>query len=499
MHMFVGWLALTPLAVANRAIAPELTIAEPTAAGTIVETAASPMAAAPTEEAKPETLFIRAEHVITRPGHDLGNAQILVRGGRILAIGTDLSKPDGAREITGRYACAGMIDAWGAIGLGQEVVEDSTGTAATRTADGVDPYNFEVLRRDALRAGVTTARVQSGASARVGGLGAIIRLAPGLTREEMLVVPDCNLWMTVGLSQPGQPFFEQQGETFVMTGFGSRPMDPFERIEGVDRLMSMLQAGKNYLVSKNEYKHELEAWQKTIAEKEAELEKDAKKAKKDREKAEKEATEKGKKFEDKKYKEDKKPTAPRYDEDNEIVARAANGEIPLIIHANRVAEIRALLTGSESMGRLRLVIAGGAEAMYFSDKLAERRIPVIVWPAPMGKSRPDEFEGNDLSLAARLAKSGVKVLIGSGGMDPAATRDLPLLADLAIGAGLDREEAFEALTTGAATTLDASDRIGSLEAGKDADILVLDGEPLVSTTRVLFVVAGGRVVVTPED
>jgi imidazolonepropionase-like amidohydrolase len=497
MHMSVGWLALAPFAVANGAIAAEPAVA----AARNVASAVAPLASAedPDVGAKPETLFIRAEHVITRPGRDLGQASILVRGGRILAIGTDLAKPDDAREITGRYACAGMIDAWGAIGLGQDSIEESGGSAATRTTDGLDPYNFEVMRRDALRAGITTARVQAGAPSRVGGLGAVIRLSPGLTREEMIVVPDCNLWMTVGLSQPGQPMFEQQGDTFVMTGFGSRPMDPFERIEGVDRLVSMLQAGKNYLVSKNEYKHELEAWQKAITEKEAELEKDAKKAKKDREKAEKEATEKGKKFEEKKYKEDKKPTAPRYDEDNEVIARAANGEIPLIVHANRVAEIRALLAGSESMGRLRLVIAGGAESAYFSQKLAERRIPVIVWPAPMGKNRPDELEGNDLSLAARLAQDGVKVLIGSGGMDPAATRDLPLLADLAVGAGLDREDAFEALTIGAATTLDAADRLGSLEAGKDADILVLDGEPLVSTTRVMYVVAGGRVVVTPED
>jgi imidazolonepropionase-like amidohydrolase len=481
MHMFVGWLAL-----ALGAGAPEPVV--------LASSAPQPNAAPP-----PEVLFIRAEHVITRPGHELANAQILVRGGRILAVGTDLQKPDDAREISGRYVCAGMIDAWGAIGLAEDVATDGTSTAATRTIDGLDPYNFEVLRRDALRAGVTTARVQAGAASRVGGLGALVRLAPGLTRAEMIVVPDCNLWMTVGLSQGGQPTFEQQGDNFVMTGFGMRAMDPFERIEGVDRLVSMLQAGKNYLIQKNEYKHDLEAWQKTITEKEAELEKDAKKAKKDREKAEKDATEKGKKFEEKKYKEDKKPTAPRYDEDNEIVARAANGEIPLIVHANRVAEIRALLTGSEGMGRLRLVLAGGAEAVYFSAKLAERHIPVIVYPAPLGKNRPDELEGSDLSLAARLTQDGVKVLLGSGGLDPAATRDLPLLADLAIGAGLDREAAFEALTIGAANALDAGDRLGSLDVGKDADILVLDGEPLVSTTRVLFVVAGGRVVVTPED
>jgi imidazolonepropionase-like amidohydrolase len=169
------------------------------------------------------------------------------------------------------------------------------------------------------------------------------------------------------------------------------------------------------------------------------------------------------------------------------------------VHANRVAEIRALLTGSEELGRLRLILAGGAEADYFASKLAERHIPVIVWPAPMGKDRPDEFAASDLSLAARLTHDGVKILFGSGGTDATATRDLPLMAELAIGAGLDHDAAFEALTTGAANAFDAGDRIGSLEAGKDADVLVLDGEPLVSTTHVQYVIAGGRVVTTPED
>lgn len=443
-----------------------------------------------------ETIFIRGEHVITRPGTVIDDAQVLVRNGRIVAVGKDLPMPEGAREVSGAWICAGFIDPWAAIGIAPESLGEAGGTPATRSTDSVDPYNFDHLRRDALRAGVTTARVQIGAAARVGGIGTIVRLAPTAKREDMVVLPESNMWMTIGLSQGNQMAFDAQGD---FAGFGSRAMDPFERLESVDRLLQMIQAGKNYLVQKNEYKHELEAWQKTIAEKEAELEKDAKKAKKDREKAEKDATEKGKKFEEKKYKEDKKPTPPRFDEDNEVLARVADGGLPLIVHANRVAEIRALLSGSESMGRLRWILAGGAEATFFSRQLAERRIPVLVMPVPMGRSRPDEYESHDLSLAARLKKDGVQVLLGSGGLDPAATRDLPLLAGLAIGAGLDRQAAFDALTLGAARALDVGDRIGSLEAGKDADVLVLDGEPLVSTTRVRFVVAGGRVVVTPEN
>jgi imidazolonepropionase-like amidohydrolase len=424
---------------------------------------------------------------------------VLVRGGKIVAVGSDIAKPDGAREIEGRWICAGFIDPWAAVGLGGEVPIDSGATPSTRGVDGYDPYNFDHLRRDALRAGVTVVRVQAGATARVGGVGALVRIVPGLAREEAVLLPDCSLGMTIGLSGGGGQFFDQDGNPVTIQGLGSRAMDPFDRIESIDRLVSSLQAGRTYLVSKNEYKHDLESWQKTIAEKEVELEKDFKKAKRDREKAEKDAQEKGKKFEEKKYKEDKKPQAPRYEEDSEVLARAANGEIPLVVQANRAAEIRGLLQGTTILDRVRLVIAGGSEATYSAKELADRHIPVMVQPTPLGRNAPDEFEGRDLSLAARLAHEGVIVLLGSGGLDPAATRDLPLLAELAVGNGLDRDKALEALTIGAARVFDVADRLGTVESGKDADLQVLDGEPLVSTTHVRFVIAGGRVAVSPEE
>jgi imidazolonepropionase-like amidohydrolase len=497
MHTLLGWFALT---LASGAASPAVA-AEP-AVGAFGYSSSQPSAAvvgdhpeSAAKSAPSETIFIHAEHVITQPGRVIDGASVLVRNGKVIAVGKDLTKPDGAREIEGKYVCAGFIDPWGAIGLGFDSIGEAGATPATRSKDGYDAFNFDHLRKDALRAGVTSARLQVGNTARIGGLGTLVRIRPGASREDVILNADCNLWMTIGLSQGGQMSFDSQGEV----SFGSRAVDPFERIESVDRLVSQLQAGKNYLVQKNEYKHDLEAWQKTITEKETELDKDFKKAKKDREKAEKDATEKGKKFEEKKYKEDKKPTAPRIDEDSEVLARVANGEIPLIVFVNRVAEIRALLQATEGLERLRLIIAGGSEAPYFAKQLAERHIPVLLWPAPMGRNRPDEFDGNDLSLAARLSHEGVAVLLGSGGLDPAASRDLPLLAGLAIGNGLDREKAFEALTIGAARALDVADRLGSVESGKDADLIVLDGEPLVSTSHVRWVITGGQVVVTPED
>jgi len=270
-----------------------------------------------------------------------------------------------------------------------------------------------------------------------------------------------------------------------------RGVELFDRISEVDKIVGAIADGLAYLKDVNEYKYELADWEKAIAEKEAELEKDFKKAKKDREKDEKEAEEKGKEYKPKKYKEDKKPKAPRFDPDKQVMGRVASGELPLVVQAHRALELSNLLAGTERFDRLRMIVAGGTEAMAVADELAERGIPVIVWPHLLGVERPDELAEADLALAGQLEEAGVTVLLGSNG----ASRDLPLLAALAVGHGLEREKAFEALTLGAARALDVGDRIGSIEQGKDADLLVLDGEPLASTTRVQYVISAGDVVV----
>jgi imidazolonepropionase-like amidohydrolase len=495
MHTLVGWFGLCAVVATA---APTVSTPPLSASDTAECTVNEGQGAA----AKVETILIHAARVIKSPGSVLENASVLVRDGKIAAVGFDLKKPEGAREIEGKVVCASFIDAWAALGVSTDSLFDSSTTAATRTLDTIDNYNGDHLRREAVRAGVTCARVQAGATSRIGGVGALVRLTPGLSRSEATIVPESDVSANIGLSANaggGQQTIEIQDGQVVVTNTGGRGMDPFERLSELDRLMSAIESGKTYLTSKVEYKHDLEAWQKTIAEKDAELEKDAKKAKRDREKEEKDAKEKGKAFTEKKYKEDKKPQPPRYDEDNEVLARVVNGEVPLIVQANRAGEIRGLLQGTANQDRLRLVVAGGTEALSCAKQLAERRVPVLVWPALRGKGAPDEYEGSDLALAGRLVREGVTILLGTGGANPSASRDLPLLAELAIGNGLEREQAFEALTIGAARSLDVADRLGSVERGKDAELLVLDGEPLTGTTSVRYVISGGRVVVTPED
>lgn len=430
---------------------------------------------------KAEVIVLRADKLIVKPGEVLEGASVLIEGGLITQVGKIVTPPAGAREIHGAVVCAGFIDPWSVYGVDPEAIGEQRNSPSAATSDALDDYIDPRLRKDVLRAGITTLRAQIGVFARVAGTGTILRLHPSLSLEKTKLVPECCLAMTLGVRADGN---------------GS---DPFERLSDVERLAGMLTQGEAYALEQTEYQHDLTDWKKKIADKQKELDDGFKKAKKDRDKELADSKEKSKEFKEKEFKEDKPPKPPKYDPDKVVLARVAEGEIPLIVEGHRASQLRALMSATESFKRLRLILAGGTDAVEVVPDLVRRHIPVMVWPQPMGANPVGEMERYDLALAGRLQHAGVAVLLGSGARNASASRDLPLLAELAIGHGLDREAAFAALTLGAARAFDLDSRIGSVERGKDADLLVLDGDPLSGATHIKYVLSGGDVVITPED
>lgn len=428
------------------------------------------VAAAPASD---DALLIRAERVIVRPGVELEGASVLVQNGRVTAVGAGLAAPEGTTELEAPVVCAGFIDPWSTLGLEADSRDDMRTTPATRSADGIETRGPDADRRAAVRGGVTTARVQAGIKSPTGGIGAVLRTDPRVDDlDEALVVGDACVAAAIGVTR------------------GGNRVDVFDRAGEVDKLVSTIEKGERYGQSLVDYHAELAEWEQAIAEKTEELEKDFKKAKKKRDKEKEEAEEKGKEFKEEKYKEDRKPREPKHDPDDAVMARVASGELPLVVEVHRSAEIRRLLAQTERFGRLRLVLAGATEAAGHAEELAARRIPVILWPQPLGEPRPDEYASHDLALAAQLNEAGVRVLIGSGGS--ANPRELRLLAAMAVGAGLEREAAFGAITTMPARVFDLDGRLGAIERGAQADLLLLDGDPLDSSTRIISVVSGGR-------
>ena len=220
MHVFVGWLALSAAAASPLALRSD----ESPPSTESLESRTAPAR---------ETILIEAEKLVVRPGKILENARVLVRDGRIRAVGTDIDTPEGARVVRGAWVCAAFLDPWSALGIDASALGELGCTPATRALDGVGTQGpLAHLHEEALRAGVTVVRVQSGAGARIGGLGAVVRVAPGLPEAEQIVLAESNLWMSAGLSQAGGGQVVEDEDGFRLVT-GERAQDPFERTETV--------------------------------------------------------------------------------------------------------------------------------------------------------------------------------------------------------------------------------------------------------------------------
>ncbi len=429
-------------------------------------------------------LFLTAKRVIVRPGHVLENASVLVEDGKITAVGTDLTAPDGAEAIEGEVICAAFMDPWSTAGVESASARAMDVNAATQAVDALDPYGQESVLQELAAAGVLLTRSQVGRTANFSGIGAVIR-----TVSAEVVLPDASVSATIGAPRGGGASFG--GRNGASFSFGPQNIDPIDRLSQIDKLSSELDGGAKYAADVAEYEAALAEWEVAIAEKEKELNDDFKKAKKARDKAVEKAEKDGKDVKEKKYKEDKRPRAPRFDAEKAAFGNVIQGKMPLVVHAERALEIRDILRVTEAHPRLRLVIAGGTSALACKSALAERNVTVIVAPSPAKPGGPVGELDPGLALAAELDAAGINVLIGSGGASARASRDLPLLAALAVGHGLSHDAALRAITSGPARVFDVADQVGTIQRGRSADLLVLTGDPLSSSSRVLATISGG--------
>ncbi len=168
-------------------------------------------------------------------------------------------------------------------------------------------------------------------------------------------------------------------------------------------------------------------------------------------------------------------------------------EVPVFVHANRLGQIRGAVFWAEEED-VRLVIVGGQDAWRAADLLAEKNVSVIVSPVMALPMRRWEPYDTPFTNPAKLHAKGVLFAIANGGDrgDAGHERNLPYQAAMAAAHGLPKEEALKAITLYAARILGAEDRLGSLEAGKDATLIVTDGDPLEVSTQVEMAFIDGR-------
>jgi imidazolonepropionase-like amidohydrolase len=180
-----------------------------------------------------------------------------------------------------------------------------------------------------------------------------------------------------------------------------------------------------------------------------------------------------------------RPANPRL----EALIPYARGEKPVIIQAIRRQEILdALKLGDEL--KLKVILSGAVDAWKVADELKKRNVPVIVGPVMvMPQEGYDPYDA-PFACPAKLHQAGVKFCIRSAG--GTNTRNLPYEAAMAVSYGLPPEEGLKAVTLSPAEILGVADQLGSIEAGKRANLVLTNGDLLQASTQVLALFIDGR-------
>ncbi|PKB14164.1 imidazolonepropionase-like amidohydrolase [Novosphingobium kunmingense] len=194
------------------------------------------------------------------------------------------------------------------------------------------------------------------------------------------------------------------------------------------------------------------------------------------------------------------PTGPRRDDvlltrrDAAALVPVVTGRQTLLVHAERAADIRAILSLKTDFPALKLGIVGAAEGWLASADLAAAGVPVFADPL---NDLPDQFEtlGATQSNMGRMAAAGVRVAVGKlDGNSPTLAQyggNLVALTRVPRAIGLTWDKAFAAISSGPAEALGLGDRIGSLRAGRAGDVVIWSGDPLEVTSGVVKVFIDG--------
>jgi imidazolonepropionase-like amidohydrolase len=185
---------------------------------------------------------------------------------------------------------------------------------------------------------------------------------------------------------------------------------------------------------------------------------------------------------------------PRHDVDPKLEALvpAVEGKIPVIVVAHTVQQIRAALAWSKE-NNINIVLAGCEDGWRVAEEIAKAAAPVLVETLDL-PARPDEPYDAVYANPAAMAKAGVRVAFNDGASSGSApmVRQLSHQAAAAVAFGFPREKAVEAITLEPARILNVADRLGSLEPGKDATVIVTDGDVLDLRTHVVAAYLDGK-------
>ena len=202
-------------------------------------------------------------------------------------------------------------------------------------------------------------------------------------------------------------------------------------------------------------------------------------------------------FKTRRYMEDKAAgKIPPFDRKLEAMEPVLRGEIPLKCHAHRADDILTAIRVAKEFG-VKMTMDHCTDGEVIADELAKEGFPAFVGPSLGGKSKI-ELQNKSFTTPGVLSKAGVKVsIITDAPVIP--LQNLPMCAGLAANAGLPMEEAWKAITINPAESLGIADRVGSLEPGKDGDVVIWTADPLTTIGGEAYItVVDGKVVYSAE-
>ena len=399
--------------------------------------------------AQERAVAIRGGTVLPMSGPAIPNGTVVMRGGKIVAVGANVQVPAGAEivDAAGKYVMPGVIDAASHIGMEATDLNEPTDpmTPQNRAWESYNPFGTfgsgqpaPLRNKEALSGGVTTMYISPADAQLLGGQGAVIKTA-GAALDAVLVREPAAIDITLG--------------TPPKTAARAQNRDPFTRMAESAMLRQIFVKAQEYQRNKAN-----------------------------------------------------NATLPR-DLGMEALGRLLRKEIPARIQANNATDIRAALRLAQEFD-FDVVIDGAAGAWEFKDELVARKIPVVLgqvshqYVSNEEIPNKEDYPKPDERLAARLTNAGVPTAMATfsrafGTLAPAGTGKWLLIdAAIAAGYGMTDDQVLRAVTLVPAQILGVADRVGSLEVGKDADVIVLDGPPLSVKTWVQRVYVNGELVYT---
>ncbi len=393
--------------------------------------------------------------IIPIHGERIEGGTILIRDGKIIAVGQEVTIPAEARVINaaGKVVMPGFVDPHNSAAMSQ-ANERNEVVPFLSVVDSIDPVAnyFEECRRN----GITTAAVVPGNSTLIGGQAAILKTA-GQYVNDMLLSREAGLKISLRPSS------------------GSRMSQMARLRQELDKARRALEKEKTEKPAED-----------TAADKAAE---EAPQTGSDSESSD----------ESEESSDGEKTDAAAANEDQGLAAlgQALQGKLPVFIYCENGMDVIAALKLVKDYG-LQPILVLGRDCHQAASQLAELELPVILDPTLVfwetnERTREDEkfelpkiYRDAGVPFVFQIDDSGSRTTLGSS--------YFWFQAATAVKYGMPESEALEALTLLPAKLLGIDDMVGSIEVGKDADLIVLSGEPLDVTTWVEQTIIAGEVV-----